>query len=349
MKNKLIKKIITKNKSTAFIAILGVFVVTGNVKAEIIFEDNFDNSPDWQSQQTVNKSQPGGYDISWGMTRADICTTHCPPQGWTSYRTASSLWTDNRGKDTFILSSEGARGASGKGITYNVEVSGDYGTWTGGSLDIWLGETGYKELYIRFYLKYGQNWKWTNEQNSEHCQQKLIRISTFNDNVWISSSSPQQYQSVGLNRPVFYPDWYYNKSFPPDAILTVLSMSAPDYSEESKDEYPDVTWPTDGEWHCYEFHVKMNSVAGVADGIWEVYIDGILKKRRTNVMWKKVGSNTDHDWNWLMFLDNITNGSAPKDSHTEMQIYMDDVVVSTEYIGLADQTKFIILSPPTFK
>lgn len=339
------------SKKTLFYSLLFTAVATVNsspAAAKILFQDNFDNSPDWQSNQTVNKSVAGGYDISWDITRSDKCTANCPPQGWTSYRAASSFWTDDRRKDTYILSSEGARGTQGKGITFNAEVSGNYGTWAGGSLDLWLGEKGYSELYVRYYLKYDKSWKWTNENSTQHSQQKLIRISTFNDNIWTSESSPQQYQSIGLNRPVFYPDWYYNKSYPPDTKLFVSTLTAPNYITESSVVYHDAKWPNDGEWHCYEFHVKMNSAPGVADGVWGVYIDGVLVAERTDVPWKEAGANTTHNWNWLMFLDNITNGSATLDSHTEMTLYMDDVVVSTEYIGPDSGVKSITLAPPTY-
>ncbi len=311
---------------------VGVFGFKNSIEAEIIFEDNFDNSPDWQSNQTVNKSQSGGYDISWTQTRSDICTTLCPPQGWTSYRAASSQWTDDRRKDTYILNSEGARGGTGKGITYNVEVSGDYGVWSGGSLDLWLGEEGYEELYIRYYLKYDINWNWTNQDNTQHCQQKLIRISTFNDDIWTTTYNPQQYGSASVNWPTLYPDWYYNASYPP-AKMTMAVRKAPDYSVDETETVSGAVWPTDDNWHSYEFYVKMNSFPGVADGIWKVWIDGNLKGERTNVEWKMAGSNTTHNWNWLMFLDNVTNASATLDSHTEMSLYMDDVVISTSYIG----------------
>lgn len=315
--------------------------------AEILFQDNFDNSPDWQSNQTVNKSVSGGYDISWTMTRSDTCTTNCPPQGWTSYRASSSLWTDDRGKDTYVLNSAGARGGSGKGITYNVEVSGDYGTWSGGSLDIWLGQTGYKELYVRYYLKFDPSWQWTNPDNSANSQLKLIRISTFNDNIWTSSTNPHQYFSEGLNKPVFFPDWYYNRSYPP-TVLFNSERFAPLYTVGNDKTVSSAKWPNDGDWHCYEFHVKMNSAPGVADGIWGVYIDGALVAESTTVQWKMEGSNTTYNWNWLMFIDNITNASAPRENHVEMPIYMDDVVVSTEYIGPATGVKSLNLLPPTF-
>ncbi len=315
--------------------------------AEILFQDNFDNSPDWQSNQTVNKSQSGGYDISFGQTRFDTCTTNCPPQGWTSYRAASSHWTDDRRKDTYVLSSEGARGGSGKGITYNVEVSGTYGTWAGGSLDLWLGETGYDELYIRYYLKFDPNWKWTDPADPQHGQLKLIRISTLNDNIWTTSGNPQQYGSTGLNMPVFYPDWYFNKSYSSTTIFN-SERFAPVYTYGNNKNVPSAVWPSDGDWHCYEFYVKINSTPGVADGVWREYIDGVQIAESTTVEWKMAGSNTTHKWNWLMFMDNVTVASAALTDHVEMQMYMDDVVVSTEYIGTEDDAKTITLQPPTF-
>ncbi len=109
--------------------------VTSTAYAEIVFQTDFNASPDWQSKQTVSKDA-GGFDISWSLSRADTCDEYCPPQGFASYRAAASTWGDDQMKDTFVLSAEGARGGSGKGITYNVEVTGEYGIWSGGSLDV---------------------------------------------------------------------------------------------------------------------------------------------------------------------------------------------------------------------
>ena len=336
-------------QKTLFYSLLFTAVAVINFSpafAKILFQDNFDNSPDWQSHQTVNKSvYPDGYDISWGQSRADKCTTLCPPQGWTSYRAASSHWTDDRRKDTYILSTEGARGGSGKGITYNVEVSGYFGTWSGGSLDIWLGEAGYKELYVRYYIKFGSSWKWTNSTQTSHLMQKLIRISTFNDNIWETDVNPQQYGSQGLNWPVWLAEVYYNKSYPP-AQLSSQVRQAPDYNILDTVNDSNALIPTDGQWHSYEFHVKMNSAPDVADGIWGFYIDGVLKSEKNDIVWKKTGSDLTHDWNWLMLLDNVTTALAPLEDHVEMPLYMDDVVVSTSYIGPDDQT--IHLNKPTF-
>jgi hypothetical protein len=96
-------------------------------------------------------------------------------------------------------------------------------------------------------------------------------------------------------------------------------------------------WPNDNQWHCYEFRVKMNSAPGVADGEWEVWVDGASTPDKhavkKNVPWVNSGKTTTQGWNWLMILDNVTNASAPLSSRKEMSIYLDDVVVSTNYSG----------------
>ena len=299
----------------------------------VLFEDNFDSSPDWQSNQTISKSVPPGEDKGWPNTYKNNCQPgYCPPDKWTSYRTASSKWTDDRRRDTFVLNSEGARGGSGKGVTLNVESTGDYGTWAGGSLDLWLGEQGYQELYIRMYIQYTSEWSWSD--GSQHGQQKLIRISTFNEDIATTSQNPHIFSgSSGINWPTWYPDWYYNANDAYEyAALMSSTRTAPTYITDGDETYSSARWPADTNWHCYEFHVKMNSAIGVADGVWEFYLDGNLKASRNNVKWKQTGANSK-GWNWLMVLDNVTVAPFPLTEHKEMAIHMDDFVVSTNYIG----------------
>lgn len=330
--------------ATLMVLLISIIALTGisAARAEILFQDNFDNSPDWQSNQTVNKSA-GGKDISWPTTNYKRCSPgYCPPPGWTSYRCASSTWTDDRGRDTYVISTAGARGGSGKGLTYNVESTGSYGAWAGGSLDLWLGTQGYQELYIRMYLKYSSEWAWSD--TTQHGQEKLIRISTFNADIFNTNYNPQTFGSSSVNWPVWYPDWYYNAAYKYAYFMSSVRKS-PDYDSTGDDNtYTDSRFHSDSlnlaigdnQWHCYEFHVKMNSSPGIPDGVWEFFLDGNLKKSRNNIVWKKAGSNSI-GWNWLMFLDNVTVAPYPSSSHKEMSIYMDDVVVSTTYVGPDDK------------
>lgn len=316
--------------------ILGLLFISlyGNLsQAEVIFQDNFDNSPDWQSNQTISKSQPSGEDISWVHTRMDKCSTFCGPKNWTGYRAASSLWSDDRRKDTYVINAQGARGGTGKGITYNVENGMDVGAgWTGGGLNLWLGEQGYNDLYIRMFIKYPPEWIWTGSPHSP--LQKIMRISVYNEELFSSTRNPGEFGSAGYNYPVFYPDWTYNSVWGYGYLVNSTRL-APDYDysdDNNRAEFGYPRLPEDNQWHCYEFHVKMNSQFGVADGIADVYLDDELKASRHNIVWKKAGSN-NVGWNWLFFLDNVYIGAYPASSHYESPLYMDDVVVSTSYIG----------------
>ena len=317
--------------------------------AEIIFQDNFENSPDWQSQQTVSKPA-GGLDVT---SLRNTCTKYCPPQYWTGYTAASSLWSDNRRLDTFILDSTGARGGSGKGITYNVENGTDVGAgWTGGRLLLWLGERGYTELYIRMFVKYPPDWIWEGRYRAangllQNTLQKLMRISTYNTDIYNKAHNPLYWGSSGMNYPAFIPDWYYNNSYTQWGTTFVPTVvKAPDYDSKGDGQsYTSVSLPPDNQWHCYEFHVKMNSVLGAADGVWEFYLDDVLQASRNNIVWKKTGADTSHNWNWLFFLDNVYLGAYPSADHREFPLYMDDVVVSTTRIG----SKYVIAGQMGFQ
>lgn len=318
------------NNPFTYLTALIVFILSSPATAAVIFEDNFNTSPDWQSNQTISKSMPTGVDIGWPSTYFKTCgTNRCPPQGWTSYRAASSQWTDDRRRDTYILNSAGARGGSGKGITFNIESRGEYGLWAGGSLDLWLGKQGYNELYARMYIKYSDEWTWSD--GAHHGQQKLIRISTYNEDIETTTHNPQEFGSGSVNWPVWYPDWYYNYVYKFSYFMS-STRTAPTYITDGDTNYTSVKWPTDAAWHCYEYHVKMNSALNVADGIWELYIDGVKVSSRNNVNWKQTGAS-DTGWNWLMVLDNVTVAPYPASQNKEMSIFMDDIVVSTSYIG----------------
>ncbi|OFZ19583.1 MAG: hypothetical protein A2X94_14140 [Bdellovibrionales bacterium GWB1_55_8] len=307
----------------------------------IIFSDNFESSPDWHSQQTVHKSV-GGVDRAWPATYSRACTTTCPPEGWTAYRAAASYFTDTPGLETFTLGAQGHRssgpgstGATGKGITRNVESSGAYGSWEGGSLDVWLGPEGQEELLVRYWLKYAPDWTWTDAGNTQHAQQKLIRISRFAGDVTDTVNfNPQMFFNPTQNGPSWMPDWYYNHSYSSTSFFSSEFFNpqpSGSIGYGPTQTFASLLWPSDGGWHLYEFRVKMNSAPGVSDGHWELWIDGLTTPEKhaakTDVLWVDSTGSVSPGWNYLMFLDNITVAPAEVSAKKEMQIFLDDVVV----------------------
>ncbi len=106
------------------------------------------------------------------------------------------------------------------------------------------------------------------------------------------------------------------------------------YHAQMPSSYGDaLVWSTDrlglletGRWYCIEQQVVMNS-PGSADGILRGWIDGQLAYENTSVQYRN--SPLLHiEKAWL----NVYHGGtmpAPRD----LPVYLDDVVVATEYIG----------------
>jgi len=137
------------------VLVLTVFLVwTGKASAKILYENNFDDLPDWSSPSLQNIS--------------GLSTTHAEAGtiGFTSYRA-----TDTLGDPLFAINSSNARGSSGKGLSVNVEVRGN---WAGGGLDLHFADpekaggkmksdvnpAGYEELYVSFWQKFQPGWSW---------------------------------------------------------------------------------------------------------------------------------------------------------------------------------------------
>jgi len=107
----------------------------------------------------------------------------------------------------------------------------------------------------------------------------------------------------------------------------------------------------DGNWHCLEYRLKGNTAEGMHDGIWEMWVDGVKVYSLTHIPWADRGEDATGDnkcsdcltgvdppsgfqgWNMIMFGGNQYNRYYPSDSHAEQWYAIDDVVISTEYVG----------------
>jgi len=85
-----------------------------------------------------------------------------------------------------------------------------------------------------------------------------------------------------------------------------------------------------GTWHCIETHMKLND-AGVANGLFELWINGQLEARKTNLNW--VGSYNAYGIN-AVFIENYWGDGSP----TTQERYFDNFVISTRPIGPVGDT-----------
>ncbi|MCB0358332.1 MAG: hypothetical protein KDD44_01805 [Bdellovibrionales bacterium] len=80
-----------------------------------------------------------------------------------------------------------------------------------------------------------------------------------------------------------------------------------------------------GKWYCIETHVRLNS-PGRADGLFELWLNGKLQRRRDNLNWR--GRWNDYGLNAVMVSNYWNEGSPRKQSR-----FIDSFVVSTKPIG----------------
>jgi hypothetical protein len=110
----------------------------------------------------------------------------------------------------------------------------------------------------------------------------------------------------------------------------------------------------DGNWHSIELRIRRNSSIGAIDGIIELWLDGVKKNyvdgyRGNDIPYNDSGSTELRGWRYVMIGGNTSNqfdSSCSNMADCEQWYAMDDVVVSTRYIGPGDAPTLPPPPPP---
>lgn len=329
--------IINTKKYILFFLISIVCVVPRLSYGDVIFQENFDSQNDWQLTQPIGSSTA----ISAYRGESTI------PPNFHSYRIQGSAYNNNQ-RNSIIIDSTNARGRSGKAMTFWNE-SGDTNCDAGGGwcsdnqIGIYLPD-GYNELYISFYIKFQKGWKWSNESS---VMQKFYRATHWHGN------SPYLFFNDGNQRPLstglltvwnngtanisHMLNYRYETTYYPD-------QASPRHSDRSRVAYysgggyngsgPDFSNSGeigDGNWHRWEFHIKMNSSVGAEDGLVEYFNDGVLVLRVDDLAFSDNGSRVSprNNWNYVTLGGNSFNHYAPISEAAEQWYAIDDIIIST--------------------
>ena len=185
------------------------------------------------------------------------------------------------------------------------------------------GTANYRELYWRFYLRNAPGWTGGGGD-------KLARAVVFAGSNWSealvahlwSGGSGSNYLVID---PVSGTDAQGNlrttryNDFGNFRWLGARTSSTPIFDAAHV-----------GQWYCVETRVRVND-PGQSNGIFELWIDGDLEARVTNLNW--VGSYNAYGINAL-FLENYWNDGSPR----QQERYFDNLVVSTQRIGCGGQS-----------
>jgi len=275
-------------------------------QSQIIFEDNFDNSPEWHA-----KPKPEGYYFEG-------------PPNWDGYSNAQDYY----GHPLFNVDSTDPRGSSGKSLRVYYEYFDTGPKVTGGRIFKFLtdphdGTKGYEEIYIRWYQKFNI-WDWP---DTKYAFLKMIRVYLGRDAdepCWHCESHVKWFlilQARG-GPPAVRPNFF---------DITIGNNINGTYTKKQIN-FNNVHLPDPGEWHCYELHVKLNTIYPTVkdDAFCEFYIDGQKAFEYNNFRLRE----DDIKINLIYLADNMHNLWEKEQTGTdEIDYSIDDVVISTSYVG----------------
>ncbi|MDY7030530.1 MAG: dockerin type I domain-containing protein [Thermodesulfobacteriota bacterium] len=331
------------------------FFCSGVVHGEVIFQDNFDSQDNWTIAQPTSATE--------------ICVSDCDvPEGWTGYFNGFSYCDGGPGYNTIYLNeyigyppetTERGRGGEGKALTFWDESCCNFFEDSDGMLAVDLGQE-YQELYVRFFIKFGNTasdpatpWQlgYLSSGTGSH---KFLHVQHYLDgNPWSYFSTNEgnqplfvanfkhwndRYEATGTGRCFCGDgggeDCYYCDGSPSGSGGFADQVGTYDWYDEGA--------IGDGEWHCVEWRLKMNTYDEVngtfrADGIIQFWHDGVLQLESTTVPWNQNGAATDpiRGFRFVSIGGNNQNRWTTDCSGTgcEQWYAVDDVVLSTQYIG----------------
>ena len=269
---------------------------------EVIFSDDFES---WKE----NGAQPPS--DGWRVRKNKICLTHVVPGRVASGSGDNVLriacWTQGKGSQ--------AGGLSLKLGNYDNANEG-------------LG-AGYEDLYIRYYIKFGDNYRSVRNHGANLGGRDLTRT----DAAWVGMAGIRDVSTMG----------YFYSGVQPRGKLGSRDLEMGFYSYHLDKRGPwgenyDVREKiiiTPGFWHCVERHMKLNSVDagkndGNHDGIEELWVNGKLTIRKEGVRFRRVPQLRIT----FFSLETYYHG-LPKEFSRDnpIEVFFDNVVIAKRYIG----------------
>lgn len=340
--------------------VLVVAMAISGVSAEIVFQEDFDEQPDWTSgMHSSERAQV----VSNGDTLPENWFSTYQDPSW-----APSLGHPDAHESIEILSknSSKARGGVGKSyVGWRDSTTGPGWRWNSDSQLTKYFPEGYDELFVEFWIKFSPDWT----PNGDTGITKLFRISH-----WNGEGSIYGFGSDRSNGPVMIWDYEHNsygsrlnlttRGYP---IATNYVMTRPEKANWPREAGPmnfdnnirdldgdglvdnEITKllnlttgdPVSGgvvphdeiwgdKWHKIQFHVKMNSQPGVLDGELWMWIDDQLVVRNVTMPWAGYDATDMPKWNIVSLGGNSHFHAYPDEKRREEWYSIDDLIISTE-------------------
>lgn len=294
------------------------------------------NGKSASAQITVTGGGGNGGSGGSGGTAGLVNECSRPQSGW--------IWCDDFDQDRlgqyFEYDSRGGRfvRATGVGVGGSGAMRARFnaGDVNAGSLKLAFGRTpdsyfrpvdggtaNYREIYWRFYLRNEPGWTGGGGD-------KLARAVVFAGSNWSEALIAHVWSGgAGNNYLVLDP------ASGTDTQGNVRTTKYNDFANlrwlgAQVGKTPLFDAAHVGQWYCVEARVRVND-PGQSNGVFELWINGNLEARATNLNW--VGNYSAYGINAL-FLENYWSDGSPR----QQERYIDNLVVSTQRIGCGDQS-----------
>lgn len=322
-----------KNKIISYLITLTATLFWETSHAGVIFQDNFDEQPNWEPTSSVECNQGD-------------CSSQVP-SGWAYYRSMGHFNTDTSpsGHNTINISNEHFRGSSGKGFTVWTE---SYTPWSAdGLMTVSLGQD-YDEIFMASWIQMQPGWQWDSKDNAAL---KIFRAMHYdgagNSFVFFGDGTSGPIYVFDLKNTINY-GWRHNHAIRCDPQESVY------YCGDQEPSWNNL-WPGnptfaehigDGQWHHIEVQLKMNTGAPGnwnRDGILRVWFDGELVEEVTSFAFL-MNDSPGVGWNSVGIGGNQMNVFTDTTSGDEQWYAFDDFVVSTTRIGVGPAPRTIIIN-----
>lgn len=321
----------------------------------ILFEEHFDDQPDFTSIMHPTSSDLGNQEVVLGDTL---------PNNWDKLF-AQARWTPDTGYpdnhpslEILAANSDKSRSGTGKSAVYWRESYGS--SWNSDAQLIKLLDSYHTEIYAEFWMRFSPNWWQRDVNNFGPWDSKMFRIGSWSGTgeIWNSQGG-----EVG---PRFF--WGYKKDdYGLRSLITLKegphgsntdtstggqgSLNYKNHIEGmgvngSDPEIPDLinggfikdaagsieheqVFGTADVWTKMGFYLKVNSEPGAPDGILRMWINDVQFWNDTGITWYDTNSTPEQmvGWNYFAIGGNDYFGGEPRENLFEDWWALDDLVV----------------------
>lgn len=228
-----------------------------------------------------------------------------------------------------------------------LEISKTLGSNSGGDLKKWF-MPGYEHVYVRFYVKFAEDYNYDHHFVHLMGNHKTNRWSAFGkagvkpDGSYFTTGM-EPWFAWGKNPPpgeVSFYSYFIDMKEDPKMHKYWGNSFFPPGPEAGEAASPNRYIPERGKWECWEFMVKCNT-PGEHDGEQAMWVNGKKLGEFKNILWR-TSPDVRANCLWLLHYGfdsgDPTRGTWIKEGGKPMRdtVWFDDVVVSTAYIGPKD-------------